>query len=253
MAKEIKIIFVSLLHIITFMLAGNNKALAQDDFIVEWTFPSSTSSVRFNALTVGAVNYTWTAMPSGNSGSGSFTRSSVGQVTLSGLNVPAGNKLTVSFAPANLRRFLFSQGGDHNRLTDVKQWGAVPWSSMQQAFRVCSNLTGFSATDTPDLSAVTDMRSMFEGAASFNGDLSTWDVANVTTMSSMFAYATSFNGDLSAWDVANVTTMSSMFYNATSFNQNLGNWHFNPQVNLSHMLSFSGMDCDHDSGMGNIW
>ena len=43
---------------------------------------------------------------------------------------------------------------------------------------------------------------MFDGATSFNGDLSQWNVSSVTEMDSMFYGTTSFNGDLSQWDVS---------------------------------------------------
>ena len=75
-----------------------------------------------------------------------------------------------------------------------------------------------------DVSQVTDMRSMFEGATAFNGDISKWDVSQVTDMRSMFDNATAFNGDISEWKVSNVTTMRSMFYDATTFNQNISEW-----------------------------
>ena len=65
---------------------------------------------------------------------------------------------------------------------------------------------------------------MFQGATSFNGDLSAWNTSSVTDMWSMFNGATSFNGDLSAWDVSSVTDMDWMFYGATSFNQDLCAW-----------------------------
>ena len=67
------------------------------------------------------------------------------------------------------------------------------------------------ATDTPDLSLVTDMSEMFGGASSFNGDLSSWDVSSVTDMSDMFGGATSFDRPLNAWVVSSVTDMSDMF------------------------------------------
>ena len=38
---------------------------------------------------------------------------------------------------------------------------------------------------------------MFNGATSFNGDLSSWNVSSVTDMTYMFFNAISFNGDLS--------------------------------------------------------
>ena len=43
------------------------------------------------------------------------------------------------------------------------------------------------------------------------GHISEWGVSNVTNMRSMFKDAESFNGDLSKWNVSNVTDMRSMF------------------------------------------
>ena len=42
------------------------------------------------------------------------------------------------------------------KLLTIEQWGTGKWTSMDSAFRGCSNLT-VHATDTPDLSNVTDM------------------------------------------------------------------------------------------------
>ena len=94
---------------------------------------------------------------------------------------------------------------------------------MSNAFAGASNMT-YSATDTPDLSDVTYMSFMFDGAISFNGNLSSWDVSSVTAMPYMFQAATSFNQPLNAWDVSSVTDMSSMFIGATSFDQSLNDW-----------------------------
>ena len=53
---------------------------------------------------------------------------------------------------------------------------------MHSAFRGASNMT-YNADDMPDFSRVTDMERMFDGASSFDGDLSAWDVSNVNDMS----------------------------------------------------------------------
>jgi len=41
---------------------------------------------------------------------------------------------------------------------------------------------------------------MFGQETEFNGDVSDWDVSSVTDMDGMFEGATEFNGDVSDWD-----------------------------------------------------
>ena len=62
-----------------------------------------------------------------------------------------------------------------------------------------------------NVSQVTNMEGLFNGATEFNQDISNWNVSAVTTMAGMFYGASSFNSDLSGWDVGRVTTMNSMF------------------------------------------
>ena len=87
-----------------------------------------------------------------------------------------------------------------------------------------------------DVSCVTDMTSLFDGAFSFNGDISGWDVSNVNGMFFMFRNASSFNGDISGWDVSSVTTMSEMFNGASSFNGNLSAWDVSSVTNMYGMF-----------------
>ena len=47
---------------------------------------------------------------------------------------------------------------------------------------------------------------------------------SVTNVSRMFQGATSFNQNISSWDTSPITNMSYMFYGATIFNQNLSGW-----------------------------
>ena len=93
--------------------------------------------------------------------------------------------------------------------------------------------------DIWDVSNVTNMSRMFEGAAFYNGDISVWDVDNVTDMSRMFKGASTFDQDLSAWDafVGNVTNMSAMFNFATQFNSNLTTWDVSAVTDMASMFN----------------
>ena len=129
----------------------------------------------------------------------------------------------------------FNNSGDKLKITDIKQWGEVAWSSFNDAFFGCSN-TLVTATDVPNLSLVTDMFAMFLGATSANPDTSNWDVSNVTSMNAMFRSASIANPDTSNWDVSNVTDMSFMFRNASSANPDTSNWDVSNVTNMSVMF-----------------
>jgi surface protein len=43
------------------------------------------------------------------------------------------------------------------------------------------------------------MKHMFNGASSFNSDISNWNVSSVKEMGQMFFYASSFNQNLCPW------------------------------------------------------
>lgn len=162
-------------------------------------------------------------------------------------------------------RIYFNNGGDKAKLLEVQNWGNIAWSSMERAFFGCSNMD-VTATDAPDLSSVTNMSYMFDGASSlvgnasfeswnvsnvtdmtvlfrnassFNQDISSWDVSSVTTMPGIFNSAISFNQDIGSWDTSNVTNMVSMFFLASSFNQNLSSWNILNVTNMSYMFYFS--------------
>lgn len=87
----------------------------------------------------------------------------------------------------------------------VDQWGTIKWQSMHRSFAQCSNMV-MNATDTPDLSQVTDMSFMFTHAIIFDQPIGNWHVNNVTNMEKMFQSATVFNQDLSEWNVDNYAT-----------------------------------------------
>ena len=102
-------------------------------------------------------------------------------------------------------------------------------------------------------SKITNMSGMFQEALfdengdrimdiPFNGDISNWDVSNVTDMSDMFNGASSFNQDIGNWDVSNVTDMSGMFNGAYVFNQDIGNWDVSNVTNMSGIFSYANLE-----------
>ncbi len=137
-------------------------------------------------------------------------------------------------------RISFINGGDRKKIININQWGTNAWTTMSSAFYGASNLTS-SAVDTPNLTNVTNMSSMFIEANAFNGDLSSWDTSSVTNMSYMFIEANAFNGDLSSWDTSSVTNMSYMFYNATAFNQSLASWDMTSVLSVDRMLAYTNL------------
>ena len=81
-------------------------------------------------------------------------------------------------------RIYFNDEGDKDKIISIDQWGDIAWGSMESAFEGCFNL-GYTATDTPDLSGVASMASMFNGAAVFDGNIGDWDVGQVDDMTDM--------------------------------------------------------------------
>jgi surface protein len=231
-----KIIMKKLLLIIATVVSAFNIN-AQTNFITAWTSTAAVTSIQIKALTQGgAVNYTWTALPSGNTGSSNFTSTIASSVALT-VNAPANNTITIEMQPTNLKQFYMFFSPDATKLIDVKQWGSSNWSSMKQMFYGCTKLQ-VTATDIPDLSNVFNMSSMFYNCNILSGpnNINSWNVSNVTVMDELFSNATVFNQPLNNWNVSNVQSMSSMFANTGAFNQPIGNWNTNNVNSMSNMF-----------------
>jgi hypothetical protein len=109
-----------------------------------------------------------------------------------------------------------------NKYIDPKYWNVSAITNMDTLFY------GLDISDIDlslwDVSKVTSMQSMFSGCRGFSkGKLEGWNVSNVENMMYMF-YNTGFNENIMAWNVSKVTSMKSMFQDATHFNQPIGFW-----------------------------
>ena len=138
---------------------------------------------------------------------------------------------------------------DNYKLLSVKQWGDIEWRSMHSSFRDADHAR-FEDPEAPDLSQVTDMSYMFksqvdnefeiaDGKRDFTlyiSGVEDWDVSNVTNMSRLFDGALGFNQDIGNWDVSNVEDMSYMFSWAINFDQYIGLWDVSKVTNMAGML-----------------
>ncbi len=134
--------------------------------------------------------------------------------------------------------FPFFGLGECDKLISIEQWGDIVWQDMSFAFADCDNFV-INATDTPNLSQVESMKSMFSLCDNFNHPINDWDVSNVTDMGSLFGSCTSFNQPLDNWDVSNVINMEFMFSGADVFNQPLNNWNVSSVESMREMFSYA--------------
>ena len=90
------------------------------------------------------------------------------------------------------------------------------------------NNGGSSDINNWNISNITVIDNLFNGATSFNQNIGNWNISGLNDLNSMFRNATSFdNGgspDINNWDTTNITNMFDMFKDATSFNQDLSGW-----------------------------
>jgi surface protein len=108
--------------------------------------------------------------------------------------------------------------------------------SLVRCFKNTSAST-INGLDKWNMSDVTNMASMFNGAINFNQDIGSWDTSSVTDMGATFFSASSFNQDIGSWDTSSVTRMPIMFKNASSFNQPIGSWDTSSVTNMQGVFN----------------
>ncbi|ACT92999.1 BspA family leucine-rich repeat surface protein [Dyadobacter fermentans] len=155
------------------------------------------------------------------------------------LSFPSPGTYQVSISPGSgtFSRIAFANSGDRNKLLEIKQWGDIRWTSMENAFQGCTNLT-ISATDAPDLQDVASLAGMFESCAALATvpEIDQWDVSGITNMARLFYFASTFNAPLGSWNMGSVTNMHQMFHSASAFNQPIGSWDVSKVTNMNSMF-----------------
>ncbi|NAS14464.1 BspA family leucine-rich repeat surface protein, partial [Poritiphilus flavus] len=247
-----------LLFIFLIFFGTTTGLFAQSEFIATWktnnSGPSNNNSITIPATGTYDVDV-------GNDGSyelldqtGTTTLNittygyTAGQIQVALRNAASGN--------GTLTRISFINGGDKLKLLSVDQWGSsISWSSMGGAFYGCTNLE-VKATDAPDMSQATSMESMFHGCTSLTGTMgfSNWNTASIIYMQNLFNGASSFNGDISSWNTGSVFTMLGMFQGATAFNVDIGSWNTSSVIQMGNMFSGASVfDQDlGDWGLGSL-
>ena len=230
--------------------AGNAFAGITSDATWRWTTAAPTGDtssfiIRVKTDNAGTSSATQFTIPTTGTGYNYNVTSTDGTITgttsgtlSSGTVTGATGSTTLTFSSSgtydikisgNFPRIFFNNGGDRLKLTQIKQWGTIAWTSMNGAFWGCSNMQ-VTASDAPNLTtpATMDLSNMFRDASKvgdpatlINPSWNTWNTSKVTNMSQMFGNATKFNQNIGSWNTSAVTNMTYMFHSVTNFNQDI--------------------------------
>jgi surface protein len=134
--------------------------------------------------------------------------------------------------------------GDRLKIISIDNWGSIVWQSFQNAFSGCANMDVL-ATDTPDLSSVTNINQMFRRCASLISlDASAWDTSNVNSSSIMFQGCSSLTLlNVTGWDTSSITSLNQMF-SGTGANApiiGLDTWNVESVTNFSNWVFGSSL------------
>jgi hypothetical protein len=144
----------------------------------------------------------------------------------------------------DFRAIYFNNGGDGDKVLEIQNWGNIAWNvpantngAFRNSFYGCNNLE-LTATDSPDLSAVTTMYYMFNGATSMvgNSSLNNWNTSNVNNFLGTFQSCIVFDRPLSNWNMSSATNLQQMFQSAFVFNQDIGSWNVQNVTNMNSLF-----------------
>lgn len=164
------------------------------------------------------------------------------------VKVSSGNGVfaQIKFATATTTQAgtAWTHHGNSDKLLEIEQWGNIQWQTMYNAFSHCRYVQ-ITATDSPNLSAVTDASYMFYNADALTGNASmaNWNTSNIANFRNMFSHLAlfqipdTFNAPIGNWNTSNATDFRNMFENRLAFNQNLNSWNTSNVTDMSYMFS----------------
>jgi len=145
-------------------------------------------------------------------------------------------------------RIRFANSGDNSKITDIKQWGSIVWSSFESSFWGCQNML-ITSTDVPNLTNVGSLDKMFANASLINPDTSNWNLINATNMRLMFLGTSNANTDARNWNPINATNMDRIFDSSNLSTANLDACYINwSQLSLKSNVSFGAGSSEYSSG-----
>ena len=147
-------------------------------------------------------------------------------------------------------RIAFDNIGDRLKILSVDQWGDISWLSLGSAFAGCENIDVM-ATDTPDLSNVTNLSDAFSSCKVLTQGLSSWDVSGINNFSGLFSGCSIYNEDIGNWDTSSAVDISSIFSGALDFDQDIGQWDVSNVTNMNGAFS-NAFDFDQNIGFWDV-
>ena len=135
------------------------------------------------------------------------------------------------------------RGGDSSfietqRLIEIRQWGDLGFRYLKEAFRWSVNVT-ITATDKPNLTAVTDMEGMFRQAEFIVDGLAGWDTSGIVNMQGLFQDGGNVAG-LETWNTSSVTNMRVMFASNLLFNRDISMLDYSQVTDMTQFLYAAG-------------
>lgn len=119
------------------------------------------------------------------------------------ITFPSANTLYDISISGDFPRIYFNNTGDKDKLIDIKQWGDIEWTSMQNAFHGCSN-TMSTATDIPKFNNGISLAYAFQLSSINPDNIALWEWSKVNDLRQAFLNNTTFNQNISNLDLSGI-------------------------------------------------